>query len=118
MAYFLSFALLLMVPATLPAVCRPAAATCTNNCCVADVAPATGSAVAMPCCRAVKSQSQLSFVSPDLGQLAVASLVEIAPPQIVHSFYQGQRTLREFSTFAQPIPPQLDPLLKTTQLLI
>jgi len=118
MAYFLSLALLLLVPATLPAVCRPVAVTCTNGCCMPDMVPSAGSAVAMPCCQAVNSQGQLGFVSPDLGQLAAASLIQLAPPQIVHSFYEGQKTLRELSAFEHPTTPQIDPLLKTTQLLI
>lgn len=118
MAYLLSLTLLLLVPATLPAVCRPVAAKCTNGCCMPDMVPSSGSAVGMPCCQVANSQSQLSFVSPDLGRLAAASLIEIAPPRIVHSFDEGQRALREFSAFEQPITPQIDPLLKTTELLI
>lgn len=118
LATFLSLAMLLLVPATLPAVCRPVAATCTNGCCTADVALTAGSAVAMHCCQGVNSNSQFSFVSPDLAQFAVAPLIQLAPPQIVQSFYEVQRASRGLSTFDQPITPQPDPLLKTTELLI
>lgn len=83
-----------------------------------DVAVGSGSAVAANCCGTFTAHDRFLIASPDSGQAAVASLVEVAPPEIVHPFYQQGRTLRNLSEIDQPFSPPIDPLLQTTKLLI
>jgi hypothetical protein len=119
LAIFLSLALLLLIPAAPSALCELAMPACAHmRCCMQDLARTTGPAIAPNCCHTLTFHDQFWFVSPDSSQAVASSLTQVVPHGIVRSFYKRQKTLRNLSEINHPIGPLLDPLLKTSQLLI
>ena len=120
LSYFIALALLALTPADLPAACQPATGACTQySCCLAKAAPGVNTAgTSITCCHAVAPRQQVEFVTPDSGQTSVSSLIHVAPPRIFRSFYEQQLKIRNLSQIHQLILPQIDPLQKTTELLI
>jgi len=108
-----------LTPAALPAACQSAANSCAqSSCCRPYDAANTGPSAAINCCQAFASANETWFASPDGSQALVSSLTELAPPRIIHSFYEQQIKVRNLLQIHQSIPSQIDPLQKTTELLI